>query len=76
FGMHPFSKKHLYTLLLAAFTYVLSLLVPTLPNFIVDILVRSAFICAVFGGGTLLFNLSTEISETVKSLLDKIRKHK
>ncbi|MFA5648909.1 MAG: oligosaccharide flippase family protein [Bacteroidales bacterium] len=76
FAMHPFSKKHLYTLLLAAFTYALSLLIPTLPNFIVDILVRSAFICIVFGGGTLFFNLSTEINETVKFLVDKITHRK
>ena len=76
FGMHPFSIKHLYTLLLAAFTYALSMLIPTMPNFIVDILVRSAFICAVFGGGTLFFNLSKEINETVKFVVDKIRQRK
>lgn len=76
FSMHPFSKKHLYTLLLALLAYALSLLIPTIPNFIVDIIVRSAFICVVFGGGTLLFKLSTEINETVIFLVDKIRQRK
>jgi len=71
FKMSPFALQHIYTLLLALAVYLLSVLIPVLHNFVLDIAVRSSVMAVAFGLGVYVLNLSKDINDTVDGVLKK-----
>ncbi|MGB4535113.1 MAG: hypothetical protein WBI34_02995, partial [Tenuifilaceae bacterium] len=71
FKMSPFALQHIYTLLLALAVYLLSVLIPVLHNFVLDIAVRSSVMAVAFGLGVYFLNLSKDINDTVDGVLKK-----
>ncbi|HOZ30877.1 MAG TPA: polysaccharide biosynthesis C-terminal domain-containing protein [Bacteroidales bacterium] len=49
FGFQPFDWKHLIIILMSASSYFISLLLPQVGNFVVDIIIRSGLLCVLFG---------------------------
>ncbi|EHQ27844.1 lipopolysaccharide biosynthesis protein [Mucilaginibacter paludis] len=73
YKMQPFTIQSAYTLLMGVSIYFLSVwIVPHFDNFIVDLLVRSAFITILYGGCTYLFNLSDDITYLLKGYANKL----
>jgi O-antigen/teichoic acid export membrane protein len=71
FGMLPFTQQHFYTLIMALATYGISLLIPVIGNFVVDIAIRSFTIAVVYGAGAYFLKLSEDINGTVDSIINK-----
>lgn len=65
FNFQPFIKQHIYTLLIALSVYALVYLLPAMPHFVLDILLRTALLTCLFGGAILLFRVSDEINHRV-----------
>ena len=75
FKMQPFNYKNILTILLGAGVYFLSLwIVPRMPNFIIDIMVRSLFIAIVYGVTIYYFNVSDDITIIIKKQLLKLKR--
>ena len=66
FRFFPYDFRILLVLLIALTTYLLSLLLPELPNFIADIILRSALMTIVFGSFILVLKVSSDV-DTVKN---------
>ncbi len=70
FKMQPFTKKSIYVLLIAIFTYVLVCFVPDISydfsiiqiNYFINIIAKSSIIVLVFMGLTIYFNVSKELN--------------
>ena len=75
FKMQPFNYKNILTILLGAGVYFLSLwIVPRMPNFIIDIMVRSLFIAIVYGITIYYFDVSDDITIIIKKQLLKLKR--
>jgi len=74
FGMQPFNKKTAILIVIGLGSYFLSLLIPEFSNYILDILVRSAFITLVFGVMILAFQISEEVNKGFQTFLMAIRR--
>lgn len=72
FGMQPFNSKTVILILISLAVYFISLLIPTFSNFIIDIIVRSAFISLIFVTLVLLSQISEEVNKGMKSVLMKL----
>jgi O-antigen/teichoic acid export membrane protein len=73
YRLFPYDLKIVFVLLVALATYMLSLLLPELSNFILDILVRSALITIVYGSLVLILNVSNDVNDIKTYLIGKIR---
>jgi len=69
FGFQPFIFKHVLLLAISAGAWYLSTLVPALPNYILDIVIRSALITLLFGLPVYYLNISDDINEKIDSIL-------
>ena len=78
FNFQPFDWKTIALLALGIGTIFLVNLLPVLPNYLIDILVRSSLISLIFGAGVLLLNLSEDVNQWVEKMwtLLKIWKNK
>ena len=75
FGLQPFELKHLYLLIIGFAAYYISTLMPVLPHFILDIVIRSTVILFAFGLPVYYLNISEDINERVNSFLFSLKKH-
>jgi len=73
FDMQIFNHKFLILLFISLASYFGSLLMPVFANFIIDILIRSIAITLVFGVFILVFNVSQEVTNEVRSVLRRIK---
>ncbi|POY39123.1 polysaccharide biosynthesis protein [Solitalea longa] len=69
FGLQPFNGNNLAILLVGLIVLALNYLLPALPNFILDIIVRSGLIAAVYLIVIYWFRLSPEMNDLVNSKL-------
>jgi len=69
FGFQPFIYKHLVLLVVAAFAWYISTLLPALPHYILDIIVRSVIITILFAVPVYYLNISEDINSKVDSIL-------
>ncbi|UKJ08057.1 lipopolysaccharide biosynthesis protein [Solitalea lacus] len=67
FGLQPFSVNNVAILFIGLVVLALNYLLPPLPNFIVDIAVRSGLITAIYMGAVYWFRLSPEMNQLVNS---------
>lgn len=75
-NMHPFQIKSLPVVLTGAVVLLFSYLIPALDNFIIDIIVRSAFITILFLGIVISFKLSDELMNLFGSLKNRFHNSK
>jgi O-antigen/teichoic acid export membrane protein len=69
FGFQPFDHKHLILLLIAVVSWYLSSLLPALPNYIFDIVLRSTIISVVFLVPVYFFKISEDINAKIDTVL-------
>lgn len=62
YKMQPFDLKYLLTIIIGLLAYFISLLIPKINPFYIDILVRSAVILIIYASLIYLFNVSEDIN--------------
>jgi O-antigen/teichoic acid export membrane protein len=73
YRLFPYNFKIIMVLLITLATYLLSLLLPALPNFILDIFVRSALMTSVYGTLIILFGISKDVNDVTNQVIEKLR---
>jgi O-antigen/teichoic acid export membrane protein len=77
FHFQPFNYKFILLIIISLSAYAVSLLIPQLPNYIIDIIVRSAVISIVFLIPVYFLKISDDINrkinETISSLLNRTK---
>jgi len=73
FRFFPYDFRILIVLLIAGITYLLSLLLPGLPNFIADIIVRSTLMTIIFGTLIILLKVSDDVNNVTKTILNRLK---
>lgn len=74
FFIQPFTKRHLGVALAGILAYGASLLLPELPYLLLDIVVRSLLIIAVYAPLVYWFNLAPDLNAFAKQILQRIMK--
>ena len=69
YNLQPFNLKFLLVAAIGIIAYLISLLLPVLPNFIFDILVRSSIFSVLFCLPVYLLKLSPDINEKADEVL-------
>ncbi|AFD09242.1 lipopolysaccharide biosynthesis protein [Solitalea canadensis] len=69
FGLQPYSWKNLAILIIGMAVLALNYLLPALPNFIADIIVRSTLITILYVGAIYWLKLSPEMNELIDKFL-------
>lgn len=69
FGFQPFQIKHLVILFLGIAVYLISLLLPEISNYILDLIIRSTLICLLFSIPLYFSGYSDEYKSLVKKIL-------
>ncbi|MFP4092108.1 MAG: lipopolysaccharide biosynthesis protein, partial [Cyclobacteriaceae bacterium] len=72
FGFQPYGKPHLIILFISVATYLLSLLLPDLENFMLDILIRGSLITLLFVPAIYFSRTAPEINRLLDSYLRKL----
>jgi O-antigen/teichoic acid export membrane protein len=72
-GVQPFTWKNLGMLTISGIVLLAGIYAPPLTNIFADILVRSAAITVLFGALVLLFRISPDVNELVKSVWGRVR---
>jgi O-antigen/teichoic acid export membrane protein len=73
YKLFPYDKKLLIVLIVIVITYLLSLLLPELPNFILDIIVRSTLMTIIFGSLIILLKVSKDVDNIEAKVIARIR---
>lgn len=76
FGFQPFGRSHIIILFIGLVVYLLSLLLPVLENYLIDILVRGSLITLLFVPAIYFSGTATEINQLIDTYLKAIRKSK
>lgn len=74
FGYQQFSMKYLLLIAIGFAAWFISTLMPALPNFVFDIVVRSAIITTVFAIPVYYFKISEDLNERLDSLFSDLKK--
>jgi len=72
YGFQPFDLNYVWLILIGLFAYYTSTFIPALPNYIIDIIVRSAFISVLFTVPVYLLKISDDINAKVDDTFRKI----
>lgn len=72
FGFKPYDFRIFIVFLIAAGVYGINLLIPHFQNFIVDILIRSVIIAAIFIFLVLVFGISEEANKSLDNIFERI----
>jgi O-antigen/teichoic acid export membrane protein len=73
YKLFPYDKKILIVLIVIVITYLLSLLLPELPNFILDIIVRSILMTIIFGSLIILLKVSKDVDNIEAKVIARLR---
>jgi O-antigen/teichoic acid export membrane protein len=73
FGFEPFSWKSLGVVLLGALSYFISTLIPTQDNYLIDIVIRSTAIVAIFAPIAYVLKLSEDVNTFVIAMLRRVK---
>lgn len=73
FQIQPFTVKTLLILAISAATLVVNFLLPVLDNFVVDLVVRSSIVTAVFATLVLALQVSPDLNEILANFIKKYR---
>jgi len=71
YGMQPYNIGYIYVLVIAIAAYGAGYMVPELPNYILDLVLRSAIMLAIFASAVLVFRISGDVNDMAKSLFDR-----
>jgi len=70
--LQPFTQKTVLLYLIGIIAYGVSLLLPAMPSFIVDIILRSMIITVAFLVPVYYFNISEDINKKIDATMKKI----
>lgn len=73
FGFQPFGLNFIYLLALATGIYLLCSLIPAFDSFLIDILVRSSLVLALYSSTVLGFRFSDDLNRLWRDLLVRVR---
>jgi len=73
FRIQPYNSKHLVALGVALFCLVIETLIPTLDQFILDILVRSSLITIIFVGINYMLKTSEQLNDNINKTVRLLR---
>ena len=73
FNMQPFSINTIWIILIASVAFLIGKLIPTTEIAIVDILIKSIVIMAIYISAVLYFNISQEFKDLVFNVFGKFR---
>ncbi len=73
FRLFPYDYRIVAVLLIAVVTYLSSLLLPELSNFILDIIVRSTLMTIIFGSLIIILKISRDVDDVKNSVIDRLR---
>lgn len=73
FGFEPFSLKSLGVIVLGALSYFISSLIPAQDNYLVDIVIRSTAIVAIFAPIAFALKLSEDVNAFVVAILRRVK---
>ncbi|MCF8364474.1 MAG: oligosaccharide flippase family protein [Bacteroidales bacterium] len=73
FKMQPFKMGHLWIFLIGGLAWYFSTLIPALPNFYIDIIVRSAAITALFVIPVYYFKISDDLNKRIDMIIKIVR---
>lgn len=71
FKMQPFSYKTPIAIIAGVITYLLTNLLPTFSNFILDGLLRASMVTVLFGGAVYFLRLSEDINGLLNKIIEK-----
>jgi O-antigen/teichoic acid export membrane protein len=74
FGFQPYTLKFAWVLFIGMASYAVSSLIPTLSNFIIDIMVRSTSFMVLFGLPVYFLKISDDINQKVNEVIIKLKK--
>ena len=72
FGFQPFNYKHLILLIIAVVSLYLSMLIPALPNYIFDFVLRSLIISIIFLVPVYFFKISEDVNGKIDNVIEWI----
>jgi O-antigen/teichoic acid export membrane protein len=75
FRFFPYDLRILVVLLIAVITYLSSRLLPGLPNFIADIVVRSTFMTIIFGTLIIVLKVSADIEAVKNNIISRLKSY-
>jgi O-antigen/teichoic acid export membrane protein len=73
FRLFPYDLKIVIVLVITVITYLLSLLLPELSNFIIDILIRSTLMTIIFGSLIILLKVSKDVDDIKIKVISRLR---
>lgn len=73
FRIQPFTIKHIYLILITLSNYGISTLMPELPNYILDIIVRSTMIFTLFMIPVYFLKISVDVNDKVDQVLIQLK---
>jgi O-antigen/teichoic acid export membrane protein len=71
FDMQPFSLNNVRILVIGGLTLMINNFIPELPNFIIDLLIRSSVMAVIYIGSIYLLRLSPEMNGIIESTIKK-----
>lgn len=71
--IQPFTRKTFYTGLCAVCTYSIVLIIPSIKVTMIDVIIRTLLIGAIFGGMILTFHISEDISKSFHKAFIRLR---
>ena len=74
YNFQPYNYRHLLIIIIGMVIYGVSLLIPIIDNWIIDLLIRSAFISIIFASSMYLLKLSPDMNHSIKMILNRIKK--
>lgn len=74
FKLQPFSNKFLLLIIISVMAYWLSTFIPSFPNYIIDIIIRSGVIFILFMAPVYFLRISEDINERITSFISNIRR--
>jgi O-antigen/teichoic acid export membrane protein len=73
FRLQPFNFRFIFVALIGCLTYFISTFLPPLPNYILDIVVRSAIVSVLFCAPIYFFNISEDINTKANEYLKMLK---
>ncbi len=73
YRLFPYDIKIIIALIVIVLTYLFSLLIPELPNFIFDIIVRSTLMTIIFGSLIVILKVSKDVDNIKKMIINRLR---
>jgi O-antigen/teichoic acid export membrane protein len=73
FNLQPFNFRYFYLIGITAFSFTVAYLIPEMPHFLIDMVVRSSVLVIIFGVGIYFSRISPDLNETFQNILKQLK---